>query len=285
MIQVDTGHSGSVRAVVADLDKGVGRVVVSAVLPAHVAICLLGGFQVLKFGDPVPVRAGGKTEVLLSTLALREHNSASREWLLDAIWPESDTERASNALNSLIHAVRKLLGDALGGAAPVVCAGGGYALNISAGVSVDVTEFDVLAERAERAFRDEDAATALPAALAALALYRGDLCMVDGVRGLVEHERLRARHLSLLGKVADLHFQQAHYQAALRYALRLLAHDACREDAYRLVMRCHVRLGERAQAFRQYQTCRRMLAEEFGVRPEPLTETLFEQVRTAPGSV
>jgi DNA-binding SARP family transcriptional activator len=50
-------------------------------------------------------------------------------------------------------------------------------------------------------------------------------------------------------------------------------------------MRCHVRLGERAQAFRQYQICERMLAEEFGVRPEPLTVSLFEQVRTSPGAI
>jgi DNA-binding SARP family transcriptional activator len=252
---------------------------------SHVAICLLGSFQVLKLGDPVTVRSGGKTELLLSSLALREHNRASREWLLEMMWPESDSARASHALNSLIHAVRKLLGDALGGAAPVVCARGGYELNIEAGVSVDVVEFDVLAGRAESEFRDGDPVRALSLAQAALTLYRGDLCMVDGVRGLVEHERLRARHLSLLGQVADQYFQQSHYRTALRYALRLLTHDPCREDAHRLVMRCHVRLGERAQAFRQYQTCRRMLDKEFGVRPEPLTESLFEQVRTAPGTV
>jgi DNA-binding SARP family transcriptional activator len=254
-------------------------------LTSHVAICLLGSFRVLKFGDPVTVRPGGKMESLLSRLALQEHNRASREWLLDVIWPESDSARASHALNSLIHATRKLLGDALGGAAPVVCAAGGYELNISAGVAVDVVEFDELAARAERGFRDGDIACAVTSSLAALGLYRGDLCLVDGVRGLVEHERLRARHLSLLGQVADHYFQEGQYRAALGYALRLLAHDSCREDAHRCVMRCHVRLGERSQAFRQYQTCRRMLAEEFGVRPEPVTEALFEQVRTSPGTV
>lgn len=256
-----------------------------AMSSSHVAICLLGSFQVLKLGDPVAVRPGGKTELLLSSLALQEHNRASREWLLEMMWPESDSARASHALNSLIHAIRKLLGDALGGAAPVVCTAGGYELNIEAGVSVDVAQFDVLAGRAEREFRGGDPGRARSCAETALTLYRGDLCVVDGVRGLVEHERLRARHLSLLGQVADQYFQQSHYRTALRYALRLLTHDPCREDAHRLVMRCHVRLGERAQAFRQYQTCQRMLDEEFGVRPEPLTESLFEQVRTAPGTV
>jgi DNA-binding SARP family transcriptional activator len=125
----------------------------------------------------------------------------------------------------------------------------------------------------------------LSSSLAALNLYGGDLCAVDGVRGLVEHERLRARHLSLLGQVADHYFQARQYRTAMAYALQLLAHDPCREDAHRLVMRCHVRLGARAQAFRQYRTCRSMLANEFGVRPEPQTESLFEQLRTSPGTV
>lgn len=252
---------------------------------SQVAICLLGSFQVLKLGDLVAVRPGGKTELLLSRLALQEHNRASREWLMEVIWPESDLPRASHALNSLIHATRKLLGDALGGEPPVVSTGGGYELNIDAGISIDIAEFDTLAIRAESSFRVGDVGRALPDALAALTLYRGDLYVVDGVRGLVEHERFRALHLSLLGQVADEYFRRAHYRMALRYALRLLANDPCREDAHRLVMRCHVRVGERAQALRQYQTCERMLAEEFGVRPEPLTESLFEQVRNSPGAI
>jgi DNA-binding SARP family transcriptional activator len=259
--------------------------VTSSEPPSQVVICLLGGFQVLKFGDPVTVRPGGKTELLLSRLALQEHNRASREWLLEVIWPESDLARASHALNSLVHATRKLLGDALGGESPVVSTGGSYALNTGAGISIDIAEFDALATQAESRFRAGDADRALPDSLAALTLYRGDLCMVDGVRGLVESERLRALHLSLLGQVADEYFRCENYRMALRYALRLLANDPCREDAHRLVMRCHVRLGERAQAFRQYKTCERTLAEEFGVRPEPLTVSLFEQVRTAPGAI
>jgi DNA-binding SARP family transcriptional activator len=255
------------------------------VASARVAICLLGSFRVLKFGDPVAVRPGGKTEALLSRLALQDHYRASREWLLEVMWPESDPAHAAHALNSLIHTTRKLLGDALEGAAPVVSTGGGYELNAEAGVAVDITEFDTLAGLAERGFGGEGTNGGLPSLLAAIALYQGDLCMVDGLRGLVERERLRALHLSLLGQVADRYFLDDDYRAALRYALRLLSYDPCREDAHRLAMRCHVRLGERAQAFRQYEVCRRMLAAEFGVGPEPLTEALIDQVRTSPGTI
>jgi DNA-binding SARP family transcriptional activator len=108
---------------------------------------------------------------------------------------------------------------------------------------------------------------------------------VDGIRALVERERLRAVYLSLLGQVADHYFREKDYRNALRHSLLLLRHDPCREDAHRLVMRCYVRFGQRAQAFRQYRTCERMLESEFDARPEPLTEALFDQLRTAPGSI
>lgn len=250
-----------------------------------VSICLLGRFRVLKAGAPVVLRPGGKTEALLCCLALQEHYRAPKEWLLETVWPESDTPRATHALNSLVHSARKSFGDALGGAAPVVYTNGGYQLNTDAGVAVDIGQFDTLVDRAERGFRDGDMAAALPSALHAITVYQGDLCTVDGVRALVERERLRAVYLSLLGQVADHYYRERDLRSALRYALILLRHDPCREDAHRLVMRCYVRFGQRAQAFRQYRTCVRMLESEFDARPEPLTEALFDQLRTAPGTI
>lgn len=250
-----------------------------------VTICLLGRFRVVKAGAPVTLRPGGKTETLLCRLALREHYRAPREWLLEAVWPESDTSHATHALNSLVHATRKSFGDALDGAAPVVYTDGGYQLNTEAGVAVDIGEFDTLVDQAEWGFRNGDVADGVRFALHAIAVYQGDLCAVDGVRALVERERLRAVYLSLLGQVADHYFREKDYSNALRYSLLLLRHDPCREDAHRLVMRCYVRFGQRAQAFRQYKTCERMLESEFDARPEPLTEALYDQVRTAPGTI
>jgi hypothetical protein len=50
-------------------------------------------------------------------------------------------------------------------------------------------------------------------------------------------------------------------------------------------MRAYVRLGARAQALRQYNLCRTILANEFEAVPEPATEQLFNLVRTNPGRV
>jgi DNA-binding SARP family transcriptional activator len=258
----------------------------SAVSVSHgVLICLLGSFRVLKLGRAVPFRAGGKAEALLTSLALRDRHHAPREALLDSLWPESDLARASRSLSTLVHDLRTLLGDALAGRAPVTPANGGYELNVVAGVRTDISEFDAVVAAGDQHKRDGDTSAAIRSYEAALRFYRGDVCSVRDVRAIVERERMRACYLSLLGYLADHHFTAADYPTALQHAVRLLRHDPCREDAHRLVMRCYVRLGVRAQALRQYRTCQEILEREFEARPEPATTTLFARIRADPDTV
>ena len=248
-------------------------------------ICLLGRFHVVKAGADQPVRSGGKTAILLSSLALRDRYHASRESLLETLWPEAEATRSAHSLNSLIHELRQRFGDVLAGASPVIYSAGGYELNVSAGVGVDVSHFDALAGMAERQLRAGNSDAAVRSWRRAIALYHGEICAADDMRAIVQRERVRALYLSLLGRLADRYFRERDYEAALHYAIRLLSHDPCREDAHRLVMRCHVRTGERAQALRQYRVCQEILAAEFGARPEPLTNALFDRVRLDPADV
>jgi two-component SAPR family response regulator len=84
-------------------------------LTEPVLICVLGSFRVVKAGEDVPVRSGGKTAILLSSLALRDDYRASRESLLEMLWPETEATRSAHSLNSLIHKLRQMLGDVLAG--------------------------------------------------------------------------------------------------------------------------------------------------------------------------
>jgi DNA-binding SARP family transcriptional activator len=91
--------------------------------------------------------------------------------------------------------------------------------------------------------------------------------------------------LTLLAWFADRSYRQADYAPAQEYALRLHAHDACREDAHRVVMQAHVRLGERAQALREYRLCEQVLRCEFDIAPEAATKALYDRIRGDPESV
>jgi DNA-binding SARP family transcriptional activator len=250
-----------------------------------IMVCLLGSFRLLKAGQAVAVRSGGKTEALLTTLGLHHPNGVARETLLVELWPSSVLSLASQSLNSLIYSLHKLLGDGIAGAAPVVLAEGTYRLNRDAGVAVDVTAFDELLQAGECAARAEQHDIAIARFRQAVELYRGDLCSGPGIQGVVERERARALYLTTLARLSGYAFGAGDYHTSLRCALQLLAKDPCREDAHRLVMRAHLRRGERAQALRQYRLCEAVLREEFDAAPEPATRQLYERIRLDPASV
>ena len=250
-----------------------------------ILICLLGNFYVLKRGQPVRVSNGGKAEALLSALALQSDYCVSRDGLLGILWPNTHSELAVQSLNSLVYTLHKRLGDAIGGAAPVLHADGYYLLNVEAGVGVDVACFDVLARMGDQQAGAGNQSAAVAAYDRALHWYRGDVCAGNDLHAVLERERLRARYLALLTHLADYHFSEGNYAACLDYAQRLLDKDPCREDAHRLIMRCFVRRGERAQALRQYRLCQDILRAEFDAVPEPATTALFDTVRLYPDSV
>ena len=250
-----------------------------------ILICLLGNFRLLKAGQPIMVHAGGKAEALLCYLGFLNSHRIPHERLVQALWPASDPVLAHQSLNSLVYGLRKLIGDAIGGSTPVLHVEGYYRLNLEAGVSVDIACFDALAHAGDLEVRAGDLAAATASYRQAVELYRGDLCIAADVHALIERERLRARYLTILAHLADYYYHEGDYPACIGYAWQLLGRDPCREDAHRLLMRSHVRRGQRAEALRQYRDCVEILRAEFDVTPEPATTALFEQVRLDPSSI
>ena len=250
-----------------------------------VLVRLLGGFSIQRAGRPVPLRANSKIEALLCVLGLQHRYRVPRDTLLSTLWPDRDPTLASQSLNSLSHSLHKLLGAAIGGAPPVVHAEGSYKLNTEAGVMVDVAGFEALSAAGDRYARQGKRGDASDCYARAARLYRGDLIACAVMQAAVERERLRALYLTLLARLADCAYEEQDYEACLDHALRLLAHEPCREDAHRLIMRCYARRGERAQALRQYRLAEDLLRAEFDAVPEPATRVLYDQIRSDPGSV
>ena len=250
-----------------------------------VMICLLGNFRLLVAGELIPIHPGSKSEALLSLLALHSGRRMPREQLIQSLWPESDPALARNSLHNLVHHLNKLLGPALHGAAPVLHEDGYYRLNLAAGIGVDVISFDRLVEAGDQQLHAGDAAMAMRSYDRAAQLYRDDLQLATDEQTVMERERLRARYLTLLAQLAEYHYQEGAYSAALMYLWRLLERDAYREDAHRLVMRCYVRRGERAAALHHYQVCVDMLRTKFDAVPEAATVALFDQIRLDPDQI
>ena len=127
----------------------------------------------------------------------------------------------------------------------------------------------------------------------ALSLYRGEPEKVllaslqpKGAAAFLdwlEVERARANTLlrdALRGQAADLE-TRGDVPGALDHYLELLRHDPLDESAHRQVMRLELRRGDLQAALRQFESCRRTLADELGVAPLPETLELAAELERA----
>lgn len=245
-------------------------------------ICLLGSVRLLYQGQPLTIPVAGKALTLMSTLALHLETGVSRDALLETLWPEQGSDQSANSLHSLIYSLQRRLSRGGFEPAAVVYANGSYTLNREAGVSTDVARFDALVAEGNRLASLQHHAEANGRYEQAVTLYRGDLTVDKDVFAVIERERLRASFLTMLARLAERAYGEADYTAAAAHASRMLAYDPCREDAHRVVMRAHMRRGERAQALRQYRHCQDILQREFETAPEAATAELFELIRGNP---
>ena len=127
-----------------------------------------------------------------------------------------------------------------------------------------------------------------PASLAAaVELYRGEFLEGLYLKGcpefelwqVREQERWRRRAGGALNQLVAHYGRQGEVEQGLRFARRLLGLEPWREEAHREVMRLLALDGQRTVALVQYETCRRMLAEELGVEPSEATELLYRQIQ------
>ncbi|HMN28728.1 MAG TPA: BTAD domain-containing putative transcriptional regulator [Caldilineaceae bacterium] len=121
----------------------------------------------------------------------------------------------------------------------------------------------------------------------ALARYRGDFLEGFYVRAAPDFEQwlLTQRAHYREGMVNGLHglatyaAQQGDLTQAIAHHRRLLTLEPWREAAHRQLMSLLARTGQRAAALAQFETCRRVLAEELAAEPDAETLALVEAIR------
>ena len=67
---------------------------------------------------------------------------------------------------------------------------------------------------------------------------------------------------------------------SIRLSQEILKMDPAWESAYRTQMQAYLKLGNRPQALRTYEQCRRILETEFGVPPLPETQALHTRIKS-----
>jgi DNA-binding SARP family transcriptional activator len=265
---------------------------------AHLAISLLGPFQVTLNGAPVTRFGADTARALLAYLTLHPGVEHRRKVLAGLLWPERPDSTALRNLRVALSRVREAIGDRGAGAEHPFFLVTRRTIQVNpesdpatgSGQSwwVDVRAFrDALAEvKAHRHRHLEDCDTCAKQLSKAAELYRGEFLAEFSLNStlfeqwlVIERERLHRQALDVLGTLAAYYEERTTYQEALRYARRQVELEPWCETAHRQWMCALALSGHRGAALAQYASCRHILAEELGVEPEEETKVLYERIR------
>jgi len=250
----------------------------TAVSRPQVTARLLGPFELTIDGTAVVDWHGRLGPLVLRFVLGQPGRRCSRDMLLDQFWPYTDPARARNRLHVAISSLRRAV--KVHGVPILEHHDGWYRISPAVDLSLDTDEFDRLREDAERCHRRGDAEGELHALRAAVDLYRGDYLadLPYEEWALSERESYRMALLRTLERLATLALEHGRVADALDAAGRLVRADPCREDAHRVLMRCHAQQRRLGEVVRQFEACRRSLAG-LGVSPSPETIQLYRSLR------
>jgi len=222
-----------------------------------------------------------KARALLIYLAMNPR-AHQRDKLIGMFWGNFPEANARRNLRHAIWNLRKNINQS-DSMPPLVADSQTLAITLEADVWLDVAAF----LNAVNEYSGDKGESALSALSDAMELYRGDFLEGFHVRNatvfeewaLVERERLRTLAMTALQHLSDGYTKQGEFGVALNFARRLLTHTPWREETHRQVMRLLEATGQPEIALVQYETCRRVLAEELSIAPSQETTKLYERIK------
>ncbi len=255
---------------------------------APLRITMFGGLRLERGGQPLPPFSTHKARALFAYLVTFRDRRHPRAVLAGLLWPEAPQDRARRNLSDALWRLRRVVGPNV-----ILTGEDALAFNTAADYWLDIEEFERLVDWEIEKLGDWGSGsqpTNLPIYQStnlrdAVELYRGDF--LEGFYddwAIRERERLRLRYLDALERLLVWRRDRGELAQALDYGLRLAAADPLRESAHRQVMLLYHRLGRRAAALQQFETCRRILRDELEADPLPETVRLAAEIRQSPAA-
>jgi ATP/maltotriose-dependent transcriptional regulator MalT/DNA-binding SARP family transcriptional activator len=241
----------------------------------------LGGFRVLQGRDVVGDARwkSRRAKTLLKMLVAHEGLKLSREQAIEMLWPDKKPARPRETFNSMLHRLRKAVGDARPGK-DIFCIHQErdlVTLN-SELVWTDVGQFQdrldaavLLKDQPQKAVKEYEKA---------FSLYQGDFLPEDVYSDWATQirDRIRVRYLKALEEAASLAESSGDRARALAFRENGFSADPCNEEACRWLMTRYLSEGRRNEAIRTYERCERALSTELDLAPAARTKRLFRSI-------
>jgi DNA-binding SARP family transcriptional activator len=231
----------------------------------RLGLLLLGRLELTGCKKKQPRRQA--TAELIAYLAVLRR-PASRDELLEALWPGDDPRRSADRFYQAASEARRLLGDSF------LRERDTYALDRKL-LQIDLDDLDRLRGEAETTTGEQQQA----ALERALALFRGQpLAGIDALWADAEVRRLHALQVELLQRVGRLSLDRGDATDALEASQQAHALDPSNEHPVQLAMEAEAALGRREAVLKRYEELRRDLDDRFGLEPSRDTKLLFRQL-------
>lgn len=232
-----------------------------------------GGFRLVDEGR-FPGRQG---RLVFAMLAAEHDRPVSRDELAEELWREGLPSAWEASIRAIVSKLRRVLGDAAPDASRMLKgAFGFYQLRLPPDAWIDIEAAADAIHRAEALLRADRAEEACGWALAARAIARRPfLPGSEGPWATRTRRQLRDVSLRSVEALAEIWIRVGDPGLAAADAEEALRLEPFRESAHRALIRAHVASGNRAEALRAYERCRRLLTDQLGVDPSPQTEAVY----------
>ncbi len=255
------------------------------------SISTLGSFQVTLDGVEVEGFEYNKVKGLLAYLAVESNRAHHRELLAEILWPDRPAQMARNSLRQALSILRNAIQDRDAQVPFLLINRDSVQFNRRSDYWLDVDVFIDSLQACRSSLRkgvDSNTRSCIHWLKQSARLFRGEFLdqfllqdsnqYSDWIK--IKREEYRRQAIEIFALLSSYHERQGDHDDARQYARRMLDLDPTHEDAHRKLMRIYYRLGDRSSAIAQYELCRRLLAEQLGVKPEEETVTLFDRIRS-----
>ena len=240
---------------------------------APLAIQTLGGFRVLRDGQPVVLADWGskKARDLLKILVARRGRPVTREQLMELLWEGEDPAKLGGRLSVALSVLRSVLDPDKRFEPDHFVAGDDASVSLAlSNVEIDVESF--LLELAavpglRRAGREAEALERLEHGEATyLGEFLEEDVYEDWAVGLREEARMA--YVGAARALAEHALENGGHDAAVRYLLRILERDAHDERAHLDLVRALAAAGRHGEARRRYHAYAAAMGE-IEIEPSP----------------
>jgi DNA-binding SARP family transcriptional activator len=245
-------------------------------------IYLAGNVAVERGDRLVPERRlpGRQGRLAFALLVVERGDALAKDTIADIVWGGSPPNGWDTALRAIMSKLRGVMDQTgLGDSVAIESAYGCYQMRLPADTWIDLEAAGKAAHDAETALRAGNLAEANGETLVAAAIARRPFLAGDDGEW-VERQRVRLRDIRVRALLcrAEVAIANADPASAAGDAKLVIELEPYREAAYVLLMRAHASGGSHAEALKDYDRLRTLMADELGASPSPATEAVYLEI-------